>query len=182
MRSFFRPSLLAPALTPSIPQNKTTDIPLKLDNCLHGGSVTIASKSSPHRQGFRVTSNVHRSIILEATLYCVAAQMTPGGFPVERAVRITSQKKIRPGVTVPLPLIWRPSMSEPKIWAPKYAVGLWKWFKRQRRDEGDGYLGWHMLYCQFPWMDHIWTCLGQPTRTKKEMLRQRKRTNRMATH
>jgi len=36
---------------------------------LHGGSVTMASKSSPHRHGLWVTSNVQRSTILDATPY-----------------------------------------------------------------------------------------------------------------
>lgn len=54
---------------------------------VQGGSVIIASNRSPHRQGFCVMSKVHRSIILVATPYCVAARMMPGVSPSTREMK-----------------------------------------------------------------------------------------------
>lgn len=66
-RSFFLPNLLAPALTPSgrLIKGETTCA----QSCLQGGSVIIASKSSPHLHGFLVTSKVQRSMTLLAMPY-----------------------------------------------------------------------------------------------------------------
>ena len=62
--------------------NTVRSIFLAISNLdVHGGSVTMASKSSPHRHGLCVTSNVHKSMILDATPYCAAARITPGGRP-----------------------------------------------------------------------------------------------------
>ena len=74
---------------------------------LHGGSVMIASKSSPHLHGLLVTSNVHRSRIRFSTPYWLAARRIPGAFS--------------------LPRICRPSISEPYTNAPKWAVVCFRW-------------------------------------------------------
>ncbi len=57
----------------------------------------MASKSSPHLQGFRVTSNVQRSMIRLATPYCAADLRMPGTFSVV-TFRIR-QDKLNWGVT-----------------------------------------------------------------------------------
>ena len=54
-----------------------------------GGSVTIASNSSPSRNGFCVTSNVQRSKTLEEIPYWVAARMMPGGLPWKDYLNMT---------------------------------------------------------------------------------------------
>ena len=41
----------------------------------------MASNSSPHLQGFLVTSKVHRSRTFDPTRYCVAETSTPGVCP-----------------------------------------------------------------------------------------------------
>lgn len=86
---FLRPRRLAPARTPSTPHAPSTFTftPLAVqrriqkDGNVHGGSVTIASKNPPHRNGFRVTSNVHRSSTRVSTAYCFAARIIPGLSP-----------------------------------------------------------------------------------------------------
>ncbi len=82
--------------------------------------MTIASKSSPHLQGLCVTSNVQRSMIRVATPYCLAARITPGGFPEGTVGLSTTQ----PNKDAPFPLICLPSMSDPNTRAPKCAVGF----------------------------------------------------------
>lgn len=80
----------------------------------------IASKSSPHRKGLRVTSNTHRSTIRRATPYCAAARMIPGCFSVASQHDL-SAGRLRASYS-PFPRICRPSMSEPNTRAPKQAV------------------------------------------------------------
>lgn len=50
--------------------------------------MTIASNSSPHLHGLRVTSKVERPRIREATPYCVAARITPGIFSNQRISKL----------------------------------------------------------------------------------------------
>ena len=80
-----RPSRFAPALTPSgiLHVRVSDDYTAGLWTCVHGGSVSIASKSSPHRKGFLVTSYVHRSMIRASTLYWAAARRIPRSFSIK---------------------------------------------------------------------------------------------------
>ncbi len=87
--------------------------------------MTIASKSSPHRHGFCVTSNVQRSMMRLATPYCAAARMIPGGLAAGIYEELWVSVVRVGNADSPFPLICRPSMSDPKTNAPKYAV-VWQ--------------------------------------------------------
>ena len=78
---------------------------------LQGGSVTMASKRPPRRQGCRVMSNVHKSKMRCRTPYWAAARRMPG-WASGHAGRVSM-------IGSRFPRICRPSMSEPNSSAPK---------------------------------------------------------------
>lgn len=93
-RPIFRPKRLAPARTPSTARRSACVAYFRAFD-LHGGSVMMASSSSPLRHGFLVTSNVKQSSILSRIPYCCAARNTPGPDLSERLVSLASRSWIR---------------------------------------------------------------------------------------